>query len=146
MATQLRLLENQPRDLPGTDESGTAVTPPRHGGRLERSPARRRRDRTGATGGDPVRVPRSGGTPLGHIREPLDAGTRERGLRGVAEARRALQDANRRVAIRDAERRRTKQAQLVELAGRARVIASSPVASTPDAPETPHFPDGNAAA
>lgn len=77
------------------------------------------------------------------VREPLDLRTRERGLRGVAAAKQALRDANRRVAIRDAERRMAKQAKLVELAGRASVIASSPSAARPD---TPHVPDGNAAA
>lgn len=80
---------------------------------------------------------------MGPVREPLDVRTRERGLRGVEEARRALSAASRRVAIREAERRTAKQAQLVELAGRASVIASSPVASSP---ATPHVPDGNAAA
>lgn len=83
---------------------------------------------------------RSASVPL---REPLDAGTRERGLRGIAAARQALRDAGRRAAIRDAERRRAQRAQLVDLAGRASAIAASPTGSVPD---TPHLPDGNAAA
>lgn len=116
MATQLRLLENDADTVP------------------TRRPARPVVGRT---------TPRAKHTKAPFIREPLDAGTRVRGLRGVAAAREALREANQRVAIREAEQRRAKQAGLVELAGRARVIAAQPTGPTP---ATPHVPDDNAAA
>lgn len=124
MATQLRLLEDHEPESHRTEDRRV----------VERNRSPRVQRRSGGTG------PR---TVAPAIRERLDDNTRTRGLRGVAAARQALHDANRRMALREAERRRAKQAGLVELAGRARVIASSPDESLPT---TPHFPDGNAAA
>ncbi|MEI2639972.1 MAG: hypothetical protein V9F03_13400 [Microthrixaceae bacterium] len=81
-------------------------------------------------------------TPTGSSWDFIDEETRQRGLRGVAQAREALREANRRVAQREELRKAQKAAELNEILARSQARA----AARKGTDNAPHHPDGHAAA